>query len=288
MSFVEVFPTEPVIATTRASLRARTALPSAASAAWASSGTSVAAAPRARASSRNASPPETATNRSPGRSRRESTLTPVTVSASLSSRPSESSRTSASGKRDQPPPPSASFAASRSSNGTVRSANSWPCSAPLPAMRTTSPGCASSTARPIAAARSSSTSTSPSAPRHDLGDDRLGILAARVVGGDDRDVGELGGELAHQRPLAAVAVAAGTDDDDDAVPVRELARRAQHLLERVGLVRVVDDDVERLAGVDRLEAAGHAAHRLEAAAGSRRQRCRARAPRARPRARSRR
>ena len=45
MSFVDVFPTEPVIATTRASLRARTAPPSAASAAWASSGTSVAAAP---------------------------------------------------------------------------------------------------------------------------------------------------------------------------------------------------------------------------------------------------
>ena len=40
---------------------------------------------------------------------------------------------------------------------------------------------------------------------------------------------------------------------------------AEHLLERVGLVRVVDDDVERLAGVDRLEPPRHAAHRLEAA-----------------------
>ena len=97
MSFVDVFPTEPVIATMRASLRARTALPSAASAACAWSGTSAAAAPRARASSRNASPPETATNRSPGRIRRESTSTPVTASASPSSFPSESARTSASG-----------------------------------------------------------------------------------------------------------------------------------------------------------------------------------------------
>ena len=51
--------TEPVIATTRASLRARTARPSAASAANSSRGTSVAAAPRARASSRNATPPPT-------------------------------------------------------------------------------------------------------------------------------------------------------------------------------------------------------------------------------------
>ena len=49
MSFVEVLPVEPVMATTRAELRARTALPSAASSAKASSGTSVAAAPRAKA-----------------------------------------------------------------------------------------------------------------------------------------------------------------------------------------------------------------------------------------------
>ncbi len=49
MSFVEVFPVEPVIATTRAELRSRTAPPSAASAANSSSGTSAAAAPRANA-----------------------------------------------------------------------------------------------------------------------------------------------------------------------------------------------------------------------------------------------
>ena len=54
MSFVDVFPVEPVIPTTRAELRSRTAPAIAARAAKASSGTSVAAAPGARASSRNA------------------------------------------------------------------------------------------------------------------------------------------------------------------------------------------------------------------------------------------
>ena len=49
MSFVDVLPIEPVIATKRALLRWRTAPASAASAANGSSGTSVAAAPRANA-----------------------------------------------------------------------------------------------------------------------------------------------------------------------------------------------------------------------------------------------
>ena len=69
---------------------------------------------------------------------------------------------------------------------------------------------------------------------------------------------------AHQRTLAAVAVAARADDADDA-PARELARGTQHVLERVGLVRVVDDHRERLPLLHGLEPARHAAHRLEPA-----------------------
>src|SRR5204862_8347216 len=53
---------------------------------------------------------------------------------------------------------SASRATSRSSNGIVRSANSWPCSWPLPAIRTTSPSPASEIACSIAVDRSDSTS----------------------------------------------------------------------------------------------------------------------------------
>ena len=99
MSFVDVFPTEPVIATTRAPLRARTALPIAAIAAKPSSGTSVAAAPRSRASSRNDTPPPSATKRSPGDTRRESISTPVTSSAVPSRRPRPRSSASGSGIR---------------------------------------------------------------------------------------------------------------------------------------------------------------------------------------------
>ena len=62
------------------------------------------------------------------------------------------------------------------------------------------------------------------------------------------------GDRAHQRPLAAVAVAAGAEHADHAA-VAELARRLQDGVERVRRVRVVDDDRERLALVDRLEAA---------------------------------
>src|SRR5947209_10313418 len=46
------------------------------------------------------------------------------------------------------------------------------------------------------------------AAREDLLDDRLGILRARVVRGDDHLVGESAGDPAHDRALAAVTVAA--------------------------------------------------------------------------------
>ena len=57
--------------------------------------------------------------------------------------------------------------------------------------------------------------------------------------------------------FAAVAVAAAAEDAEHAAG-RQVARGAQHVLERAGLVRVVDDDGERLALVDGLEAAGDA------------------------------
>ena len=78
------------------------------------------------------------------------------------------------------------------------------------------------------------------------------------------DVGELGCDATHLRALAAVTVAAAAEDADHALR-RKLARRAQQRLERDRLVRVIDDHLERLALVDRLEPARHAAHRLEPA-----------------------
>src|SRR2546423_124270 len=80
-SLVEVLPIEPVIPTTRAEARSRTARPIAPSVENASSGTSVAAAPRAKACLRKSAPRPTATKRSPSAIRRESTWTPVTSEA---------------------------------------------------------------------------------------------------------------------------------------------------------------------------------------------------------------
>ena len=153
---------------------------------------------------------------------------------------------------------SSSRATSRSSNGTLRPAsNSWPCSCPLPAITTVSPPAAASSASAIAARRSGSTSISAAAlrdPGADLGDDRERVLGARVVGRDHREVGESGGDLAHQRPLLAVAIAAAPEHADQP-PAGHLPGGVEDVLERVGGVGVVDDDRERLALVDRLEAA---------------------------------
>ena len=86
------------------------------------------------------------------------------------------------------------------------------------------------------------------------GADRAGCSRARVVVGHDDHVGEPRGELAHERPLAGVAVAAGAEDHDQPA-VRERAQAREGGLDGVGLVRVVDDDRERLARVDPLEPA---------------------------------
>ena len=49
----------------------------------------------------------------------------------------------------------------------------------------------------------------------DRGADRGRIFAARIVVGDDDAVGHLGGDRAHQRPLAGVAVAAAAEHHDE-------------------------------------------------------------------------
>src|SRR5438477_590716 len=51
-------------------------------------------------------------------------------------------------------------------------------------------------------------------PLLDVGEDAERVLGARVVGGEDDDVAPPRGGLAHERPLAAVAVAAAAEDRD--------------------------------------------------------------------------
>ena len=111
---------------------------------------------------------------------------------------------------------------------------------------------------PRAGPRSSGTSSRPrppGRPRPRAGSPS-GFSERGIVGGRDRDVGEAARDLAHRRPLAAVAVAAAAEDQDD-LAVRQLAHRREQPLERVGRVRVVDEDRVRLPGLDALEAARH-------------------------------
>ena len=170
---------------------------------------------------------------------------------------------------------SASRATSRSSNGTLRPpSNSWPCSCPLPAIRTMSPARACSTARSIAARRSGSISSVRARAGRlgalrafdDRGDDRVRVLRARVVGGHDHAVGEPSCGLAHQGPLLAVAIAARAEHAHQppcAGLPEQLAGGGQHVLERIGRVRVVHEHAEPLALLHRLEAAGHARRRRQ-------------------------
>ena len=221
MSFVEVLPIEPVIATNRAPLRSRTRPASAASAAKASSGTSVAAAPRAKACLTKSTP-------AADRDEQVAVLDPARVGLQAGhlgrprrdlELPRGELRDLVERERDHAvarSARSASPATSRSSNGTTRPAISWPALVPLAgdhddvarlgeldrAARSPRGGRARLPAR-----RSSRPAPRRRSPR---------ILAARVVGGDDRDVGELGRDPAHLRPLAAVAVAAAAEDADHA------------------------------------------------------------------------
>ena len=97
-------------------------------------------------------------------------------------------------------------------------------------------------------------SAPPSAPADDFGDDRLGVLGAGVVGGD-RPRGRsssapalpIFGRLSRSRSPPAPKT-------EISRPAGEPPRRPQHVLQRVGRVRVVDQHRERLPLVDRLEA----------------------------------
>jgi hypothetical protein len=103
----------------------------------------------------------------------------------------------------------------------------------------------------------------PEAGQHLL-DDRVRMLEARVVRGDDHVVGAGGRRLAHAWPLRRVAVAAAAEHDVHPLLPRELTGRRQRLGDAIGGVRVVDRDQERLARVDELEAPRHRLGRLQA------------------------
>ena len=230
MSFVDVLPVEPVMPTTRALARSRTARPSAASAANASLGherRGGAARERVLDGSRRRGR-RRRTGRRP-RSRRESTWTPVISSARALelAEPAAARRRGAGSRRRPEPPQRLARDLAVVERDASRSANSWPCSWPLPAITTTSPSRRRlDRARDRRAPVGLDLERRPPAPATISAMIASRLLAARVVGGDDRDVGELGGDPAHHRPLPAVAVAAAAEDADHAACASSRAVRS--------------------------------------------------------------
>ena len=112
---------------------------------------------------------------------------------------------------------------SRSSNGTLPVASSCIGSAPRPAITTTSPGSRIAD-RALDRGATVELELEPAErARGDLRGDRLRILRARVVRGEDRPVRELGDDPSHQRALRAIAAATGAEDDDQPA-LAEVAR----------------------------------------------------------------
>ena len=111
----------------------------------------------------------------------------------------------------RPPNANAAFtASSRSENGSTSFPTYWPVSWPLPASTSTSPAWSAAMAARMASARSP-ISRAPGCGSENFLADGGGIFAAGIVVGDDHIVGQRGRDLAHQRALALVAVAAAAE-----------------------------------------------------------------------------
>src|SRR5438105_4156979 len=91
-------------------------------------------------------------------------------------------------------------------------------------------------------------------------DDGHGIFAARIVGSQHHEVAAAAGRLAHQRPLALIAIAAAAEERDHPAGRRlrrnEIARQGGEISQRIISVSVVYDYGEGLAGFDSLETPG--------------------------------
>ena len=96
-----------------------------------------------------------------------------------------------------------------------------------------------------------------------LPNDRGGVLASRIVGRDDDQVGEPRGGGAHQRPLSPVSIAAAAEEAVEPLG-SERAHGFERARERVGGVRVVDENLEGLPFVHGLETPRDGLHGREA------------------------
>ena len=136
-----------------------------------------------------------------------------------------------------------------------------------------SPGPASATAAAIASRRPADLARAGRAGQ-DVAPDRGRILAARIVVGDDDQVGQPRRHRAHLGALADVAVAAGAEHDDQPV-ARMRPQRLDRRLDRIGRMGIIDIDRRAGAGdhralepaADRLDPGEIGEGRLELAAG---------------------
>src|SRR5687767_3860570 len=91
-----------------------------------------------------------------------------------------------------------------------------------------------------------------------LGDDRQWVLTARIVRREVGAISETGGDLPHQGSLGVISITTTAEHHEQAaVTGHELAPCAEHVLESIGSVGVVDDDGERLIAFHSLEPTGN-------------------------------
>jgi hypothetical protein len=254
MSFVDVLPIEPVMPTMRAALRSRTARPIW-QAAKASSGTSVAAAPRDECVSRYvraaANGDEEVAVDDPAR---------VDLHAGEASGPRIGPRRVPRGSRVSSaitPVPSACAAPSRATSAVVE--GHLAARDLLPVLVTLA-GDHDDVARVVRLDRAARSRVAVELdlevePAGDLSSDFRGSSLRGLSGRDQHDVARAPSTTLPINGVSPIAVAAGAEHADDPA-ASELACASQHGLERSRRVCIVDEDRERLALVDRVEAAG--------------------------------
>ena len=82
--------------------------------------------------------------------------------------------------------------------------------------------------------------------RQDRGANGGGIFGTRIVVRHDDNVGVARGDVAHDGALASIAIAAATEHDDKAT-CRQRTQGGEHFFERIGLMRIIDEDWRALS-----------------------------------------
>ena len=84
-----------------------------------------------------------------------------------------------------------------------------------------------------------------------IGEDRIWIFAARVVGCENNLIGPMLDGLRHFGTFAAITVAAAAKEDNQSTTNKRTCR-SKHGFERIGCVRIIDKDMKRRRRMHRL------------------------------------